>query len=154
MTMSSNNFNKIQRTLLYSFVSLLLATIISILWLWIFSENTTALGDPYYIGEILAPQRAFWPWLFTMLAIVVGTVLIAYLPLPTTGQTKNIVTSLTVVERIWGGAMVLVFVQGVGNYVLYIFTGYFSVVHVVVLNVALLTIIGIYYLRRLARSRK
>lgn len=33
--------------------------------------DTTALGDPYYEDQILAPERAFAPWALLMLVIVV-----------------------------------------------------------------------------------
>ncbi len=34
------------------------------------SGDTTPLGDPYYMDTILAPERAFGPWAFTMLALI------------------------------------------------------------------------------------
>lgn len=31
--------------------------------------DTTLLGDPYYEDQILAPQRAFVPWAFSLVCI-------------------------------------------------------------------------------------
>lgn len=37
--------------------------------------DTTWLGDPYYMDQILAPQRAFVPWAFTILCLVCSAVI-------------------------------------------------------------------------------
>ncbi|MBI4407986.1 MAG: hypothetical protein HY565_05820 [Candidatus Kerfeldbacteria bacterium] len=39
--------------------------------------DTTALGDPYYEDQILAPERAFAPW--TLLMSTIGVLVIAKL---------------------------------------------------------------------------
>ena len=37
--------------------------------------NTTLLGDPYYEDQIMAWQRAFAPWAFTWMIVVLSVIL-------------------------------------------------------------------------------
>jgi hypothetical protein len=37
-------------------------------------NDTTLLGDPYYEDKILAPDRAFIPWLATMIVVLLAVI--------------------------------------------------------------------------------
>ena len=62
---SSTNFVK---TSLWV-VTFCLLIIAGFIFYYASTKDTTLLGDPYYEDQILAPQRAFIPWAFSLVCV-------------------------------------------------------------------------------------